>query len=211
VIELKNVSISLRGRAIIHDATATLPPASVTHLAGINGSGKTTLIRAIAGIQRYSGSILFDGKDAARVRPRVYVCWDDAAVFPYLSGYENVRMILGRPVGRNCIAEVAPDLAADSLLRLKGRGLSHGQRKRLHLVAALLSGADYLILDEALNGVDAPTVGEVSGALASHAPHATVLVTGHHNDAYEQMATQRLRIDASTLASLSDAESAVMA
>jgi ABC-2 type transport system ATP-binding protein len=199
VIELKNVSIAIRGRAILGDVTATLPSASVTHLAGINGSGKTTLIRAIAGIQRYSGSILFDGKDVGRVRSRIYVCWDDAAVFPYLNGYENLRMLLGRPIGRDRILAAAPELAPDSLLRQKGRALSHGHRKRLHLVAALLSGADYLLLDETLNSIDAPTTKEVSSALAQRAAGATVLMTGHHGDSYEQLATHRLRIDAGTL------------
>jgi ABC-type multidrug transport system ATPase subunit len=206
VIELKNVSIPVRGRFVLGSdragCSASLKSASVTHLAGPNGSGKTTLIRAIAGIQRYSGSILFDGEGVARVRSRVYVCWDDAAVFPYLSGYENVRMLLGRPVSKERTAQVAPVLADHSLLRVKARALSHGQRKRIHLVAALLSGADYLMLDEALNGVDAPTASEVVGALARRAPGATVLVTGHHGDAYEQAATQHLRVDGGALVSV---------
>jgi ABC-type multidrug transport system ATPase subunit len=214
VIELRNVSISIHGRSIVgagperhgtDGCSATLPTASVTHLAGANGSGKTTLIRAIAGIQRYSGSILFDGAEVARVRSRLYVCWDDAAVFPYLNGYENVRMLLGRPVDRASVAAVAPALADHSLLRMTARGLSHGQRKRVHLVAALLSGADYLILDEALNGVDAPTIAEVSTALAQRAPEATVLVTGHHDDAYDRVATHRLVIENGTLSVVRDA------
>jgi ABC-type multidrug transport system ATPase subunit len=199
VIELQNVSISIRGRAIISDASAVLPDASVTHLTGITGSGMTTLIRAIAGIERYSGSILFDGEEVARVRSRLYVCWDDASVFPYLNGYENVRMLVGRPIGRDRIAAAAPNLASGPLFAMEGRALSHGQRKRLHLVAAILSGADYLILDEALDGEDAPTINELSEALAARAPAATVVVTGHHVDAYEQIATQRLRLDGGAL------------
>jgi ABC-type multidrug transport system ATPase subunit len=191
VIELDDVTVALH-RPILERCSARLKTGEITHLAGTNGSGKTTLIRAIAGIQRHSGSIRFDGADVARVRPRLYVCWDDAAVFPYLTGYENVRMLLGRPTARRVMVAVAPALADHDLLRQPARALSHGQRKRLHLLAALLSGADYLVLDEALNGVDAPTSAQVAAALARWLPDATVLVTGHHDDAFVRLASQRL-------------------
>ncbi|HEY5231311.1 MAG TPA: ABC transporter ATP-binding protein [Galbitalea sp.] len=194
MIELQNVGVVVRGRTIVDNCTATLPSATVTHLAGVNGSGKTTLIRAIAGIQRYSGSIRFDGAVVARVRSQLYVCFDDAPVFPYLSGYENVRLLLGRQLSRSAIAAVAPTLADDGILRMRARQLSHGQRKRVHLVAALASGARYLILDEALNGVDAPTAAEVADALARRAPEATVLVTGHHEDTYGALSTRRIQL-----------------
>jgi ABC-type multidrug transport system ATPase subunit len=199
VIELQNVGIAVRGRTILEQGTATLPSATVTHLGGVNGAGKTTLIRAIAGIQRYSGSIRFDGADVARVRSQLYVCFDDAPVFPYLSGYENVRLLLGRGLSRSAIASVAPTLADDGMLRMRARQLSHGQRKRVHLVAALASGARYLILDEALNGVDAPTAAQVADALVRRAPSATVLVTGHHDDTYGALSTRQIELISGSL------------
>jgi ABC-type multidrug transport system ATPase subunit len=194
VIELQNVGVAVRGRTVLEDGNATLRSATVTHLAGANGSGKTTLIRAIAGIQRYSGSIRFDGADVARVRSQLYVCFDDAPVFPYLSGYENVRLLLGRTLSKTVIAAVAPAIAGNDILRMRAGRLSHGQRKRVHLVAALASGARYLIFDEALNGVDAPTAAEVGDALRRRAPEATVLVTGHHDDTYGALSSRRIDI-----------------
>lgn len=194
MITIDDVTVSVRGRVVLRHCSAALRTATVTHLAGANGSGKTTLIRAIAGIQRHSGGIRFDGSDVARVRPRLYVCFDDAPVFPYLSGYENVRLLLGHAIPRRTIAGVAPALADDALLRLPARKLSHGQRKRMHLVAALASGASYLILDEALNGVDAPTANEVANALRDRARDATILITGHHDDAAARLATERIDI-----------------
>ena len=62
------------------------------------------------------------------------------------------------------------------------------------MVAALASGARYLILDEALNGVDAPTAAEVGDALRAQAPDATVLVTGHHDDTYGPLSSRRIDI-----------------
>jgi ABC-type multidrug transport system ATPase subunit len=194
VIEIDSVSVAVRGRAILEHCNATLRAETVTHLVGANGSGKTTLIRAIAGIQRYSGSIRFDGADVARVRSELYVCFDDAPVFPYLSGYENVRLLLGRSLSRASIAAVAPPIADATLLRMTARKLSHGQRKRLHLVAALASGARYLVFDEALNGVDAPSTTEFATALRARAAGATVLITGHHDDAFEGLDVRRIEL-----------------
>ncbi|HEX4058600.1 MAG TPA: ATP-binding cassette domain-containing protein [Galbitalea sp.] len=194
VIEIDSVSVAVRGRTILEHCNATLRAETITHLVGTNGSGKTTLIRAIAGIQRYSGSIRFDGADVARVRSNLYVCFDDAPVFPYLSGYENVRLLLGRSFSRTSLAAVAPAIADHALLRMRARSLSHGQRKRLHLVAALASGARYLIFDEALNGVDAPTVAEFATAVRERASAATVLLTGHHDDAFEGLGARRIEL-----------------
>ncbi len=194
MIELENVRAVVGRRVVLDGCSAALSPGTITHLAGRNGSGKTTLIRAIAGIQRYSGSIRFNGADVARVRSQLYVCFDDAPVFPYLSGYENVRMLVGSNLRRRTIAGVAPTLADDSLLRLSARKLSHGQRKRLHLVAAFASGARYLLLDEALNGLDAPTVSEFGSALRAEAADLTVLLTGHHEETYGGFASHRLEI-----------------
>jgi ABC-type multidrug transport system ATPase subunit len=204
VIELQNVGVAVHCRTVLENGTATLRSGTVTHLAGANGSGKTTLIRAIAGIQRHSGSIRFDGADVARVRSVLYVCFDDAPVFPYLSGYENVRLLLGRSLTKSTIAAVAPAVADDSILRLRASSLSHGQRKRLQLVAALASGARYLILDEALNGVDAPTAAEVAAGLRLRAPEATVLVTGHHDDAYGVLSSRRIDIVGGSLIATDD-------
>jgi ABC-type multidrug transport system ATPase subunit len=194
VIEIDNVRIAVRGRTLLHHCSATLRDGTTTHLVGANGSGKTTLIRAIAGIQRYSGSIRFDGADVARVRSELYVCFDDAPLLPYLNGYDNVRMLLGRTLSRARIRSVSPAIADDELLRMRARKLSYGQRKRLHFVAALASEARYLVFDEALNGVDVATMAAVSTALTSRAAGETVLFTGHHEEEYGTLAARRIDI-----------------
>jgi ABC-type multidrug transport system ATPase subunit len=194
VIEIDNVSISLRGATVLDHCFATLRADTITHLVGANGSGKTTLIRAMAGIQRYSGSIRFDGADVARVRSELYVCFDDAPLLPYLNGYDNVRTLVGRALPRRTIADVAPAIADDELLRVRARRLSHGQRKRLHLVAALASRARYLIFDEALNGVDAASAVAVSTVLRQRAAGKTVIFTGHHDEFYDGVDALRVEI-----------------
>ncbi len=204
MIELQDVSISRRGRTIVENATATLRPGTVTHLFGPGRSGTTTLLRAIAGIQRHSGSILFDGVGVDTVRTRLYACFDDAPVLPYLSGYENVRQLVGPALCRPDIAAIAPALADDSLLRLRAHKLSGGQRKRLHLVAALASNARYLLFDEVFDGVYAPGPAQLGAALAHRAPNATVLLAGGRTDDVASLATQHLEMANGTLSVVGD-------
>ena len=194
MIEIDNISIAVRGTTVLDHCSLTLRAGTITHLVGANGSGKTTLIRALAGIQRYSGSIRFDGADVARVRSKLYVCFDDAPLLPYLNGYDNVQTLLGQSIPRATIHGAAPEIADEKILRRRARSLSHGERKRVHLVAALASGARYLIFDEALNGVDAGTASAVGVALEHRAAGATVLFTGHHEDTFGDLSSRRIDI-----------------
>jgi len=201
VIRLDRVTVQMHGRRIIDDVSATVPGGAVTVFTGANGAGKTTLIRAIAGLQRYSGSIRVYPRANDTARPPLYVCFDDAPVLRHVSGYNNIRMLLGRTLPASEIRDCAPAIADHRLLKLQAGRLSLGQRKRLHLVAALLSGAGCLILDEALSGVDAPGARDVASALAAYAGSSTVLVTSHGNDPAVELATGALHLADGTITS----------
>jgi ABC-type multidrug transport system ATPase subunit len=194
VIDLDNLTIAARGRTILDRATVTIPSDGITHLAGANGSGKTTLIRAIAGIQRHTGEIRFDGVPLGSVRHTTYVSFDDAPVFPFLSGYENLSQLLGRRVSPGAAAALAPAIADHALLRMPARRLSNGQRKRLHLLAALLSNARYLVLDEVFSGIDAPTAEAARVALERRSETSTILLTGHEDVAAASLASTHLEL-----------------
>ncbi len=177
MIELDNVAVVVDGMPLFDAVTDRFDDASTTVIEGEVTSAPTTLLRAIAGIEPFSGSIRIDGLDARRARSRLYVCFDDAPVVPYLSGYENVRLLSGRRVSTTSLAAIAPSIASDALLRRNARTLSAGERKRIHVVAALASHAANLVFDRATSGPDAPTLDEVSSAVAYRSPAATLVVT----------------------------------
>ena len=63
MIKLENVSVAFNGVTVIDKFSAEIPK-GITALTGASGSGKTTLLRAIAGLQKYEGSI--DGTKGKR-------------------------------------------------------------------------------------------------------------------------------------------------
>jgi iron complex transport system ATP-binding protein len=50
VIGVSHLSVTLSGRAVLHDVSLTVVPGELVALCGPNGAGKSTLLRALAGL-----------------------------------------------------------------------------------------------------------------------------------------------------------------
>jgi ABC-2 type transport system ATP-binding protein len=141
-----------------------VPPATVFGLLGPNGAGKTTAVRVLTTILRPdAGTATVLGLDVVndpdRVRARIGLAGQFAAIDGNLTGRENLRLI-GRltHLPRRLIEERAADLleqfdltdAADR----PARTYSGGMRRRLDLCAALVHRPPVLFLDEPTTGLD---------------------------------------------------------
>ncbi|MBY6277504.1 ABC transporter ATP-binding protein [Symbiobacterium thermophilum] len=168
-------------------------PGSVTLLAGRNGAGKTTWMRVATGLAHpSSGAVLFGGWPAGRVRTRLAAVFDDAPVYPLLTGAENLEVLSGGCPLRTAPARALVDeLDLGSLLPLRADGLSFGQRKRLAVAAALLRRPSWLLLDEPSVGLDSGAWGAVAGTLRRLAAEgACIVVTGQDLKNLEELADQ---------------------
>lgn len=131
---------------------------------GPSGCGKTTTLRMLAGLEQAgSGDIYFSDRRINDVRPKlrnVAMVFQDYAVFPHLTVYENIAYGLrSRRAPAALIKERVP-LAAktfriDHLLARKPRQLSGGERQRVALSRAMVRDADLYLYDEPLANLDA--------------------------------------------------------
>jgi molybdate transport system ATP-binding protein len=132
---------------------------AATALYGPSGAGKTTILELIAGLRRpTSGRIVLDGQPLddvpARQRRVGYVTQDDT-LFPHLSVRHNLLYGARRDSGEGeGLERVAAVLEIAHLLDRDTHRLSGGEKKRVALARALLSGPKILLLDEPLAGVD---------------------------------------------------------
>jgi len=164
-IEFRDVHVSIDGKEVLRGLDLDLRAGKVYAIVGPSGSGKTTLLLSIVGVYRVDkGSILINGRrveeyDVNSLRSSIrYVSTnepiftlslrDNVALSKHDVSDEELKQILN-------IAQV--DFVKDLDTLLDPRRLSDGQRQRMVLARALASKPRVLLLDEALNAVDAVT------------------------------------------------------
>lgn len=187
----ENLSKRFGERWALKGLSFAVEPGSVTLLAGRNGAGKTTWMRLATGLAHpTSGAVRFGGRPAALVRPRIAAVFDDAPVYPLLTGAENLYLLSGGCSPRTAAARaVIAGLELEPLLPARAGGFSLGQRKRLAVAAALLRRPSWLLLDEPSVGLDSGAWGLVSRALRRlAAAGATIVVTGQDLKHLEELA-----------------------
>jgi ABC-2 type transport system ATP-binding protein len=183
---------------------------TVCGLLGPNGAGKTTAVRILATLLQPDGGRAevagFDvTRQAGRVRQRIGLVGQNAAVDEVLSGRQNLVMF-GRlfHLGAERAARRADELLAEFTLADTGRKpvkqYSGGMRRRLDLAASLILAPEVLFLDEPTTGLDPRGRAEVWAAIRGLvAGGTTVVLTTQYLDEADQLADQICVIDRGTV------------
>jgi ABC-2 type transport system ATP-binding protein len=182
-----------------------VPTGTVYGLLGPNGAGKTTAVRILATLARPDGGwARVAGHDVVReataVRRAIGLAGQHAAVDEGITGRDNLRLV-GRfhHLGAREARRRADDLlerfglaeAGDRLVRT----YSGGQRRRLDLVACLVTRPPVLFLDEPTTGLDPRSRGEIWDAVRELAGGGTtVLLTTQYLDEADRLADRVLVI-----------------
>jgi iron(III) transport system ATP-binding protein len=162
-VELIGLCKSFGAVAAVSHIDLAVPEGKMTTLLGPSGCGKTTLLRLIAGfIQPDEGEIRIKDQRVNEIPPQrrnTVVVFQDYALFPHLSVFENVAYGLRRRrVARSEIqCRVRDMLAFLGLPDMDARSpllLSGGQQQRVALARALVVEPDVLLLDEPLSNLD---------------------------------------------------------
>jgi multiple sugar transport system ATP-binding protein len=135
-------------------------------LYGPSGAGKTTLLEIIAGIKKAtSGEVLLDGIDTEKLifeQRSVAFAFENYALFPHMTTYENIEYALKSPLGRNIsnsaddeIKKITDLLKISNQINQYPKELSGGQKQRVSLAQALALDSKIYLLDEPLSHVDA--------------------------------------------------------
>ncbi|MEO3924589.1 ABC transporter ATP-binding protein [Micromonosporaceae bacterium B7E4] len=151
---------------------------------GPNGAGKTSTLRMLLGLVRpTAGTVRLFGRPpgAPGQLDRVGALIEGPACYPYLSGWDNLR-VLARltgtpPIRIRTVLELV-DLADRAGDRYAGYSL--GMKQRLGVAAALLKDPRLLILDEPTNGLDPAGMADMRALIRRLAEAGcTVLLSSH--------------------------------
>lgn len=156
---------------VLNNVNISLLEGEFLSILGTSGSGKSTLLRVIAGLTiptegqvTIAGKLVFaDGKELVPAeRRQVGLVFQDYALFPYLTVWENIAFGLSRSVigrykeGNNKrVAELLELIGMQQFAKHKPSELSGGQQQRVALARALAAYPKLLLLDEPFSNVDA--------------------------------------------------------
>jgi len=136
----------------------------VLGLLGPNGAGKTTAVRILTtllrpddGFARVAGHDVV--REGRRVRRKIGLAGQYAAVDENLTGFENLEMVgrlyhFDRRASRQRADELLDEFGLTDAGKRLVRTYSGGMRRRLDLAAALVARPTILFLDEPTTGLD---------------------------------------------------------
>lgn len=150
-------------RKIFEDTSFYLQEQEKVGVIGINGTGKSTLLKMIAGIEEPdSGEVIYANQIVVHYLPQMPEFDPDATVLESVLAYACVGSV-HKESDKDVHEMWNLESSAKSMMTKLGiydfdektGHLSGGQKKRLALVAVLLTPCDVLLLDEPTNHLDA--------------------------------------------------------
>lgn len=162
-IRVEALSKAWSGAAAVSNLSATIADGEFFVLLGPSGCGKSTTLRLIAGLDTpSSGKVFVGGRDVTDLAPKardLAMVFQDYALYPHLTAYENIafplrrRALSGQALDER-VRRAAERLDITPLLPRKPHTLSGGQRQRLALARAIVREPQGFLMDEPLSHLD---------------------------------------------------------
>ncbi len=163
-LELRNVALSLNGKALIEPFSLVIEAGEIVTLMGPSGCGKSSLLAHIAGDLapplEGRGDIVLGGVNMEKTPPElrhIGRLFQDDLLFPHLTVGENILFGLPRGLKLERREMMRTALQRVDLEGFESRAphtLSGGQRARVSLMRALMAKPRAMLLDEPFNKLD---------------------------------------------------------
>ena len=171
MLELRDLSVSVGDKAILHDVTLAVNAGEAHVLLGPNGSGKSSILAAIMGLPPFDitkGEILYRGQDLSglsideRARAGLGMAFQRP---PTLEGVSIAEFAAALDAGEALAAEAGALNMGGFTERDLIVGFSGGEIKRWEVLKLFLQKPDFLLFDEPESGVDLEHVAAVGAAV----------------------------------------------
>lgn len=164
-LKVEQLNVHIQNQHILKDFSLTLDQGDILCLLGPSGCGKTTALKAISGlIESHNGKVeLFssilknDKQEVAPEKREIGFIFQDYALFPHLTVFQNIAYALKGKDKSIIKKEVDKYLSLVHLQGLSDRyphELSGGQQQRTAVARALSNKPKLLLMDEPFSNID---------------------------------------------------------
>ena len=188
MIKINNLTKRFGDLVAVNNLSVDVLP-GINGLVGRNGAGKSTLLRLIADVyKKDEGEILIGDKpnDSVEGRGSLFFLSDDPLfnyhdnpeqLFKFYNSlfefdkekYQNLLLAFGLPIER------------------KISTYSKGMKRQLFIALALSSKAQYLLMDEAFDGLDALVIDSIKEEIIKSSETKTIIVSSHNINTLEKL------------------------
>lgn len=160
ILEIKNVTISFGGEAVIKDINISLAEGELVSLLGKSGSGKTTLFNIISGLSKPdTGQVLLKGEDITNSTGNVSYMLQKDLLLPFRTIEDNVALPLlmngmKKKEAREKVSPYFEEFGLEGTQKDYPAQLSGGMRQRAALLRTYMFSKDVALLDEPFSALD---------------------------------------------------------
>lgn len=205
ILEASSLTKKYGALTAVNEISFSIQEGEIFGLLGPNGAGKSTAISMLAGLfPPDSGSIRIVGVDAVndveKVKQFIGIVPQDLALYPQLSGRENLRFFgemygLGGKRLTERVESVLEYVAMTERANDRVGAYSGGMKRRLNLAVGLINNPRVLFLDEPTVGVDPQSRNHIFESVErlNREQGMSVLYTTHYMEEAERLC-QRIAI-----------------
>lgn len=186
MLEVHIKSFSYGEKEVLNQIDLHLPPSQIIGLVAPNGVGKSTLIQILSGHLRNNGiSVSYQGKnyttDTVFMRQHIVKMPDQSELYDELNGIEHLNFYASMwKVASGTVQTVVEQLKMEDYIHHKVGEYSLGMRQRLCFALVLVTKADYMLVDEVMNGLDPDNVELISRVLRQLRNEGKTVVMASH-------------------------------
>ena len=195
IIEFRNVSYSKNNNMILENISFSLKKNKYNVIIGKNGSGKSTILKLIVGIEKISGGKIFiDNEELVYKRDELYkIRKKTGIVFQESNEYiigETVAesLIFGMENNRIPLEKMKENMdkyiklfQLENIIDKKTVNLSGGEKQKVALAGAVITGPEIILLDEVTEMWDKATKDKMNGIIEEFLKDGKTVVSVTHN------------------------------
>lgn len=163
MVSLDSVTMAFGAYVAVQDVNLSVSDGEFLAIVGPTGCGKSTILNAIAGLLKpASGTVSIDGEPVRGIQNDIGYLFQQDALLPWKTAIENVEL---GPMFKGVGAAERREQSMRWLAKVGLKGFEHryphqlsgGQRKRVQMAQALITGPKVILMDEPFSALDIHT------------------------------------------------------